>query len=96
MSRRTTFHFVAIVYDRGRSYYSRRASFSAESMVDAARVVLADLYNSRSCSAYILRDGSTGKRYSIGELAEAVIPNLPWYWWTGGFDFRAAMAKAGL
>jgi len=76
----TTFHYVAIVYDRGRCYYSRRASFSAPSLKDAAQIVLTGFHN--RIHAYVLRDGATGRRYSLGEL-QGQFPEVPWHatWW---------------
>jgi hypothetical protein len=72
------FHLVAIMFDRERDagYYSHRASFSAASLADAAAVVMRHHYSAKG-SAMVLRDGKTGKRFSISQLID-LIPNAPW------------------
>lgn len=77
--------------------YRRCESFDAPSLVDAKRQALRlDVskpeYRNAHCGI-VLRDGSTGQRFSMRECADAV-PNLPWYWWCAGPESAPAVLSA--
>lgn len=92
------FHLIKI-----QERYRRCESFDAPS-VEVAKMQAIRLhvtkheYAAAHCPQ-VLRDGSTGQRFSMRECADAV-PEIPWYWWcseshprvVGAID--AALAKA--
>jgi len=79
------FKIVAVSHVR----YHLRDAFDADDLQAALREFFHRFLSSKplhlSMNSHVLRDGETGKRYSLREASE-LFPGLPWHWWCRGCE----------